>query len=69
MRRIYDLPVNPLIRTSHVITLVELMNDILATNSDTRDEYLLALLGLLDVAMRDLHSSLEGNEFPGGHDD
>ncbi|HAT2608032.1 TPA: hypothetical protein I8235_000969 [Kluyvera intermedia] len=64
MRRVYDLPIDPLARTAHMISLVELMNDILATESDTRDEYLDALLGMLGMAMRDLHSLLEGNECP-----
>lgn len=64
MRRTYDLPVNPTERTGQLISLAELMRDVLENNSDSRDKYLVALVGLFDISIRDLHCLLEGNQLP-----
>lgn len=51
-------------RTSQIITLTEVINDILVSNSPSRDEKLKALLAILDLAVRDVHFLLEGGEMP-----
>ncbi|GAB0759302.1 hypothetical protein MY003_37190 [Escherichia coli] len=56
---------DPLERTSQIITLTEVINDILVSNSPSRDERLKALLAILDLAVRDVHFLLEGGEMPG----
>lgn len=65
MRRTYDLPVNPTERTGQLISLTELMRAVFIGNAESRDEYMDALIGMLDMSLRDLHSMLEGHEIPG----
>ncbi|KDU29899.1 ash family protein [Escherichia coli] len=65
MIKTYDVHMDPLERTSQIITLTEVINDILASNSPSRDERLKALLAILDLAVRDVHFLLEGGEMPG----
>ena len=64
MLKTYDVPVNPTERTHHLITLAELMRDVLDSKADSRDDYLEALIAMLDMSLRDLHGLLEGNELP-----
>lgn len=65
MIKTYDVHMDPLERTSQIITLTEVINDILVSNSPSRDERLKALLAILDLAVRDVHFLLEGGEMPG----
>ena len=65
MIKTYDVHMDPLERTSQIITLTEVINDILVSNSPSRDEKLKALLAILDLAVRDVHFLLEGGEMPG----
>lgn len=55
MIKTYDVHMDPLERTSQIITLTEVINDILVSNSPSRDEKLKALLAILDLAVRDVH--------------
>lgn len=64
MLKTYDLTVDPTERTAQLISLAELMRDVLESDSDTRDKYLAALIGLLELSIRDLHCLLEGNQLP-----
>ncbi|MHB0263360.1 ash family protein [Klebsiella pneumoniae] len=64
MLKTYDVPVNPTERTHHLISLAELMRDVLDSKADSRDDYLEALIAMLDMSLRDLHGLLEGNELP-----
>lgn len=64
MLKTYDVPVNPTERTYHLISLAELMRDVLDSKADSRDDYLEALIAMLDMSLRDLHGLLEGNELP-----
>jgi len=64
MLKTYDLTVDPTERTAQLISLAELMRDVLESNSDSRDKYLAALVGLLEISIRDLHCLLEGNQLP-----
>lgn len=64
MLRTYDLHINPTERTQQLISLAELMRDVQSGDSDNRDEYMAALIGLFDIAIRDLHTLLEGNLTP-----
>lgn len=64
MIKTYDVHMDPLERTSQIITLTEVINDILASNSPSRDEKLKALLAILDLAVRDVHFLLEGGQMP-----
>lgn len=64
MIKTYDVHMDPLERTSQIITLTEVINDILVSNSPSRDERLKALLAILDLAVRDVHFLLEGGEMP-----
>ena len=64
MIKTYDVHMDPLERTSQIITLTEVINDILVSNSPSRDEKLKALLAILDLAVRDVHFLLEGGEMP-----
>ncbi|WP_458294929.1 ash family protein [Klebsiella oxytoca] len=64
MLKTYDVPVNPTERTHQLISLTELMRDVLDSNADSRDDYLEALIAMLDMSLRDLHGLLEGNELP-----
>ncbi|WP_438600768.1 ash family protein [Klebsiella michiganensis] len=64
MLKTYDVPVNPTERTHHLISLVELMRDVWGSKADSRDDYLEALIAMLDMSLRDLHGLLEGNELP-----
>lgn len=64
MLKTYDVPVNPTERTHHLISLAELMRDVLGSKADSRDDYLEALIAMLDMSLRDLHGLLEGNELP-----
>ncbi|MHY81516.1 ash family protein, partial [Escherichia coli] len=54
MIKTYDVHMDPLERTSQIITLTEVINDILVSNSPSRDEKLKALLAILDLAVRDV---------------
>ena len=65
MIKTYDVHMDPLERTSQIITLTEVINDISGENSPSRDEKLKALLAILDLAVRDVHFLLEGGEMPG----
>ena len=65
MIKTYDVHMDLLERTSQIITLTEVINDILVSNSPSRDEKLKALLAILDLAVRDVHFLLEGGEMPG----
>lgn len=65
MIKTYDVHMDPLERTSQIITLTEVINDILVSSSPSRDEKLKALLAILDLAVRDVHFLLEGGEMPG----
>lgn len=47
MIKTYDVHMDPLERTSQIITLTEVINDILVSNSPSRDERLKALLAIL----------------------
>lgn len=47
MIKTYDVHMDPLERTSQIITLTEVINDILVSNSPSRDEKLKALLAIL----------------------
>ncbi|MEB8214410.1 hypothetical protein NGI10_14790 [Raoultella ornithinolytica] len=62
MLKTYDVPVNPTERTHQLISLAELMRDVLDSKADSRDDYLQALIAMLDMFLRDLHGLLEGNE-------
>ncbi|EHM0386425.1 ash family protein, partial [Escherichia coli] len=64
MIKTYDVHMDPLERTSQIITLTEVINDILVSNSPSRDERLKALLAILDLAVRDVHFLLEGGQMP-----
>ncbi|WP_437440704.1 ash family protein [Raoultella terrigena] len=64
MLKTYDVPVNPTERTHHLISLAELMRDVWGSKADSRDDYLEALIAMLDMSLRDLHGLLEGNELP-----
>ncbi|WP_457922141.1 ash family protein [Klebsiella variicola] len=64
MLKTYDVPVNPTERTHYLISLAELMRDVLDSKADSRDDYLEALIAMLDMSLRDLHGLLEGNELP-----
>ncbi|RJT26104.1 hypothetical protein D6029_06715 [Buttiauxella izardii] len=64
MLKTYDLTVDPIERTAQLISLAELMRDVLESDSDNRDKYLAALVGLFDISIRDLHCLLEGNQLP-----
>lgn len=64
MIKTYDVHMDSLERTSQIITLTEVINDILVSNSPSRDERLKALLAILDLAVRDVHFLLEGGEMP-----
>ena len=64
MIKTYDVHMDPLERTSQIITLTEVINDILVSNSPSRDENLKALLAILDLAVRDVHFLLEGGQMP-----
>ena len=64
MIKTYDVHMDPLERTSQIITLTEVINDILVSNSPSRDEKLKALLAILDLAVRDVHFLLEGGQMP-----
>ncbi len=64
MLKTYDLPVNPTERTGQLISLTELMRAVFIGNAESRDEYMDALIGMLDMSLRDLHSMLEGHEIP-----
>ncbi|WP_139512822.1 ash family protein [Klebsiella michiganensis] len=64
MLKTYDVPVNPTERTHHLISLAELMRDVLESKADSRDDYLEALIAMLDMPLCDLHGLLEGNELP-----
>ncbi|MCY5658142.1 ash family protein, partial [Salmonella enterica subsp. enterica serovar 1,4,[5],12:i:-] len=64
MIKTYDVHMDPLERTSQIITLTEEINDILVSNSPSRDERLKALLAILDLAVRDVHFLLEGGQMP-----
>lgn len=64
MLKTYDLTVDPTERTAQLISLAELMRDVLESDSDSRDKYLTALIGLLELSIRDLHCLLEGNQLP-----
>ncbi|WP_458256558.1 ash family protein [Klebsiella oxytoca] len=64
MLKTYDVPVNPTERTHHLISLAELMRDVLDSKADSRDDYLEALIAMLEMSLRDLHGLLEGNELP-----
>ncbi len=64
MLKTYDLTVDPIERTAQLISLAELMRDVLESDSDSRDKYLAALVGLFDISIRDLHCLLEGNQLP-----
>lgn len=64
MLKTYDVPVNPTERTHHLISLAELMRDVLDSKADSREDYLEALIAMLDMSLRDLHGLLEGNELP-----
>ncbi|EPL3977785.1 ash family protein [Serratia marcescens] len=67
MLRTYDLPSNPVDRVCDLISLTELMRDVHAGDSDCKDGYVSALISMMDLALRDLRSLLEGNEIPGGN--
>ncbi|WP_442530527.1 ash family protein [Serratia sp. CY71090] len=67
MLRTYDLPSNPVDRVCDLISLTELMRDVHAGDSDCKDEYVSALISMMELALRDLRSLLEGNEIPGGN--
>lgn len=47
MIKTYDVHMDPLERTSQIITLTEVINDILVSSSPSRDEKLKALLAIL----------------------
>lgn len=64
MLRTYDLHINPTELTGRLISLAELMRDVQSSDSDNRDEYLEMLISLLELAIRDLHCLLEGNQLP-----
>lgn len=64
MIKTYDVHMDHLERTSQIITLTEVINDILVSNSPSRDERLKALLAILDLAVRDVHFLLEGGQMP-----
>lgn len=64
MLKTYDVPVNPTERTHHLISLAELMRDVLDSKADSREDYLEALIAMLEMSLRDLHGLLEGNELP-----
>ncbi|WP_436835010.1 ash family protein [Klebsiella variicola] len=64
MLKTYDVPVNPTERTHHLISLAELMRDVWGSKADSRDDYLEALIAMLDMSLRDLRGLLEGNELP-----
>lgn len=64
MLKSYDLPINPTERTAQLISLAELMRDVLESESDNREEYLATLIGLFEISIRDLHCLLEGSELP-----
>lgn len=57
MIKTYDVHMDPLERTSQIITLTEVINDILVSNSPSRDERLKALLAILDLAVRDVQQA------------
>ena len=64
MLKTYDLTIDPIERIAQLISLAELMRDVLESDSDSRDKYLAALVGLFDISIRDLHCLLEGNQLP-----
>ena len=64
MLKTYDVPVNPTERTHLLISLAELIRDVLDSKADSRDDYLEALIAMLEMSLRDLHGLLEGNELP-----
>lgn len=66
MLKTYDLPYDPLERINHLIAIIDLMADIVGTESDSRDDYLAALTEMLSVATRDLYSTLQCNQLPEG---
>ena len=49
MIKTYDVHMDPLERTSQIITLTEVINDILVSNSPSRDERLLSLIHILTL--------------------
>lgn len=64
MLKTYDLPYDPLERINHMIAIIDLMADIVGTESDNRDDYLAALAEMLSVATSDLYSTLQSNQLP-----
>lgn len=64
MLKTYDLPYDPLERINHLIAIIDLIADLVSTESDNRDEYLAALAEMLSVATRDLYSTLQCNQLP-----
>ncbi|HDY9258273.1 TPA: hypothetical protein RRJ33_000063 [Klebsiella pneumoniae] len=64
MLKTYELTSDPLERINHLIAIIDLMADIVGTESDSRDDYLAALTEMLSVATRDLYSTLQGNQLP-----
>ncbi|WP_442604673.1 ash family protein [Pluralibacter gergoviae] len=64
MLKTYDLPYDPLERINHLIVIIDLIADLVSTESDNRDEYLAALAEMLSVATSDLYSTLQCNQLP-----
>lgn len=64
MLKTYDLPYDPLERIKHLIAIIDLIADLVSTESDNRDEYLAALAEMLSVATSDLYSTLQSNQLP-----
>lgn len=67
MLRTYDLPSNPVDRVRDLISLTELMRDVHVGDSDCKEEYVSALISMMELALHDLRCLLEGNEIPGGN--
>lgn len=64
MLKTYELARDPLERINHLIAIIDLMAEIVGTESDSRDDYLAALIEMLSVATRDFYSTLQGNQLP-----
>uniref|UniRef100_UPI000A46F0A7 ash family protein n=1 Tax=Pluralibacter gergoviae TaxID=61647 RepID=UPI000A46F0A7 len=64
MLKTYDLPYDPLERINHLIVIIDLIADLVSTESDNRDEYLAALAEMLSVATSDLYGTLQSNQLP-----
>jgi len=64
MLKTYELTSDPLERINHLIAIIDLIADIVGTESDSRDDYLAALAEMLSVATRDLYSTMQCNQLP-----